>query len=87
MNCFYNAQGSLVCSTSNLVIDTNGVADYKLNKYNITKLHWESPNKKDILGMNPQCYSELPCCKKDKNINQFCKPTFCCSEAYLNRNK
>lgn len=87
MNCFYNTQGSLVCSPSNLLIDTNGVADYKLNKFNITKLHWESPDKKDIPGMNPQCYSDIPCCKTNKDINQFCKPIFCCSSNYLNRNK
>lgn len=80
MNCFYNIQGSLVCSTSNLLIDKNGIADYKL-----TKLHWQNPPKKEIYGMNPICYSELPCCKIDKDINQFCKPAFCCSKNYMNR--
>jgi hypothetical protein len=77
-NCFYNAQGALMCQAQPLYIDTTGVLRGKPH----TTTFWDSVPS---IEKNPICLSDLPCCtvkQEEKIINQdiFCKPDWCCNK-------
>lgn len=74
-NCYYTAQGQLLCQYKPLFIDETGV----LSGTPKTKVFWDNvPVEK-----NPVCLSDLPCCKVSQETSMiskdiFCKPDGCC---------
>jgi hypothetical protein len=75
-NCYYSAQGELICQKEPIYIDSTGIMLKKPH----TTVSWSN----NILEKTAACLSDMPCCVADENniINKtiFCKPEWCCNK-------